>query len=476
MKKFVLVIIFLFSQILFGQNLKIPQLNPILNSDLASNDVTVISDISANESKKLSIGELDLRWSFSANSPLSLGSNVLSIPQATTSVDGYLTSSDWTTFNSKMLSPMTTGGDLIYGGASGSPTRLANGSAGNILVSSGGTSAPAWSTATYPSTTTANQILYSSATNTIGGISSAATSALVTNSSSVPSFTSGSVANRVLRTDGSSISFSSVVLSTDVTGTLSIANGGTNNSSLGVTAGGVVYADGTRIQTTSAGTSGQYLKSAGSSAPVWTTFTKPTVQVLTGSGTYTPTSGTAYIVVKMVGGGGAGAANGSGPSIGTAGGNTTFGSATSNGGGVAAAGGGGPGGAGGTNTLAYTTLEDVPGQDGSPGGYDIDEPGSIGGASIFGGGGVGGARGAAGTVPGSAGFGYGSGGGGAGGNGTYASGAGGGAGAGQVFLWTSPTAVSYSVGSAGTLGGAGGGGNNSGPGKVGTIVVFEYYQ
>lgn len=44
------------------------------------------------------------------------------------------------------LSPMTTGGDLIYGGASGVATRLANGSAGNVLVSGGGTSAPVWTT------------------------------------------------------------------------------------------------------------------------------------------------------------------------------------------------------------------------------------------------------------------------------------------------------------------------------------------
>ena len=40
--------------------------------------------------------------------------------------------------------PMTTGGDLIYGGASGVQTRLANGSAAQVLTSAGGTSAPTW--------------------------------------------------------------------------------------------------------------------------------------------------------------------------------------------------------------------------------------------------------------------------------------------------------------------------------------------
>jgi hypothetical protein len=44
------------------------------------------------------------------------------------------------------LQPMTTGGDLIYGGASGTGTRLANGTAGQVLTSAGGTAAPAWST------------------------------------------------------------------------------------------------------------------------------------------------------------------------------------------------------------------------------------------------------------------------------------------------------------------------------------------
>lgn len=42
------------------------------------------------------------------------------------------------------LSPMTTGGDIIYGGASGTGTRLANGSAGNVLQSNGTTTAPSW--------------------------------------------------------------------------------------------------------------------------------------------------------------------------------------------------------------------------------------------------------------------------------------------------------------------------------------------
>ena len=45
---------------------------------------------------------------------------------------------------SGMANPMTTGGDVIYGGTSGVATRLANGSVGQVLTSSGSTSAPTW--------------------------------------------------------------------------------------------------------------------------------------------------------------------------------------------------------------------------------------------------------------------------------------------------------------------------------------------
>ena len=55
------------------------------------------------------------------------------------------------------------------------------------------------------------------------------------------------------------------------TGTLPIASGGTNNSALAVTAGGVVYTDGTKLVNVGAGSSGQFLKSNGASAPTWAT-------------------------------------------------------------------------------------------------------------------------------------------------------------------------------------------------------------
>ena len=44
------------------------------------------------------------------------------------------------------LNPMTTGGDIVYGGASGVETRLPNGTAGQVLQSNGTTLAPSWVT------------------------------------------------------------------------------------------------------------------------------------------------------------------------------------------------------------------------------------------------------------------------------------------------------------------------------------------
>jgi hypothetical protein len=59
-------------------------------------------------------------------------------------------------------------------------------------------------------------------------------------------------------------------LTTGVTGTLPIANGGTNSTAT-PTAGTVPYGTGTALAYTSAGTSGQLLQSNGSSAPTWAT-------------------------------------------------------------------------------------------------------------------------------------------------------------------------------------------------------------
>ncbi len=114
-------------------------------------------------------------------------------------------------------------------------------------------------------------------------------------------------------------------------GTLAIANGGTNATSMTDT-DGVVYYDGTRLVTTAVGTATNVLTSNGAGvAPTFqaagsltTAFNSVVVQTFTGNGTYTPTSGMKYCTIEVVagggGGGGCGAASASNASLGGGGG------------------------------------------------------------------------------------------------------------------------------------------------------------
>ncbi|OGT44275.1 MAG: hypothetical protein A3F13_02595 [Gammaproteobacteria bacterium RIFCSPHIGHO2_12_FULL_40_19] len=67
--------------------------------------------------------------------------------------------------------------------------------AGQVLQSAGASADPAFSTATYPLTTTVSQILYSSATNTVAGLATANRGVLTTGATGVPVITA-------LATDG----------------------------------------------------------------------------------------------------------------------------------------------------------------------------------------------------------------------------------------------------------------------------------
>jgi hypothetical protein len=66
------------------------------------------------------------------------------------------------------FNPMTSVGDLMQGGTSGVPERLASVGAGSFLRSGGVTTASAWSTLVLPNAATATYIPYATATNTWG--------------------------------------------------------------------------------------------------------------------------------------------------------------------------------------------------------------------------------------------------------------------------------------------------------------------
>ncbi len=83
-----------------------------------------------------------------------------------------------------------TDGELITWDSSGIPTTIAVGAAGTILRGGGAGAEPAWSTATYPATTTVSQILYSSSNDVIAGLATGNDGVLITSGTGVPSISS----------------------------------------------------------------------------------------------------------------------------------------------------------------------------------------------------------------------------------------------------------------------------------------------
>jgi hypothetical protein len=184
--------------------------------------------------------------------------------------------------------------DLAHGGLNNNNTASAGGifwsdaSKGNILAGtstanqallSGSSATPAWSTATYPPTTTANQLLYSSATNTIGGLATGNNGVLITSGAGVPSISSTlpSAVQGNITTVGT-------VTSGTWTGTsIAVGNGGTGQTTATAafdalspltTQGDVLYYNGTHNVRLGAGSTGQALTAQGASANP--TFAYPT--------------------------------------------------------------------------------------------------------------------------------------------------------------------------------------------------------
>ena len=84
---------------------------------------------------------------------------------------------------------------VLIGKGTSSIVALGAGQSGQVLQSGGASADPTWSTATYPSTTTINQLLYSSAANTVAGLPTANRAVLTTTGAGVPVMTA-------LATDG----------------------------------------------------------------------------------------------------------------------------------------------------------------------------------------------------------------------------------------------------------------------------------
>lgn len=84
-------------------------------------------------------------------------------------------------------------GGIVYSTASAMAI-LSGTATARQMLQSGASSAPAWSTATYPATTTINRLFYSSSNNVVNELATANSATLITNSSGVPAWT-GSMTN-----------------------------------------------------------------------------------------------------------------------------------------------------------------------------------------------------------------------------------------------------------------------------------------
>jgi hypothetical protein len=255
---------------------------------------------------------------------------------------------------------------IQIGAGTATLTQLGAGTTGQVLQTNT-TADPTWSTATYPSTTTINDILYSSSNNVVGQITTAIDGVLITNHTGIPSILANSgtagfvltansgappswqvspassisitgnsggalTGNSFTFTGGTTgLTFSGSGTTETLTGILIGANGGTGANNTTTTTGTILRSNGTAFVPTTATyptttTSQQILYSTANSvvgelttanSKFPATNSSGTLamrafsvvrQVFTtpGANTYTPTAGMLFCDVEVVGGGGGG--------------------------------------------------------------------------------------------------------------------------------------------------------------------------
>jgi hypothetical protein len=190
----------------------------------------------------------------------------------------------------------------IFYSTTNSGAILSGTSTANQILLSGSSAAPTWSTATYPATTTINQLLYSSANNTLAGLATANNGILITGSSGVPSISSilpSAVQGNITATG-------IVTVGTWNGTTISVGYGGTGLSSTtayGVLCGGTTSTG--NLQNAGTGSSGYFLGGNGASTlPSWKTAVT-SVAIASGSVGYglsvsgSPITGNGTITVSL---------------------------------------------------------------------------------------------------------------------------------------------------------------------------------
>jgi hypothetical protein len=124
--------------------------------------------------------------------------------------------------NAPYVTLTASNGGIVYSGATNLAI-LAGTATARQMLQSGASTTPAWSTTTWPATTTINRILFSSAANVIGEITTANGGLLNTSSGGVPSITATpvlGVAGTTVGTIGFQNATSGTITLTPVTGAL----------------------------------------------------------------------------------------------------------------------------------------------------------------------------------------------------------------------------------------------------------------
>lgn len=207
------------------------------------------------------------------------------------------------------VSTQTLGGILVGANGGTGANNVTTGT-GKILRSNGTAFVP--TTATFPDTAgSSGNVLTSNGTNWTSA-APAASSITITGDSG-----GGLTGNSFTFTGGTTgLTFSGATSTETLSGVLVGANGGTGANNVTTGTGKILRSNGTAFVPTTAtypniaGTLGNVLTSDGTnwvSSAITTAFTSINVQVFTGSGTYTPTTGMLYCIVECVGGGGGGA-------------------------------------------------------------------------------------------------------------------------------------------------------------------------
>ncbi len=234
-------------------------------------------------------------------------------------------------------------GGIVYSTASAMAILSGTATANQVLLS-GSSASPSWSTATYPASTTINQLLYSSSNNVIAGISVGANGVLISSNSNVPSWLANGTAGYVLTAnsggppswqapvvtsaittingDAGSVTGSTVTITGGTTGltysgsgttltlggTLAIANGGTNKTSVTTTPAATAWAGWDTNKNLSANNMISELTSTVSSgSTIVLTVASTQIQNVTGTTPQTiqmpvastlPSTGTSYILLN----------------------------------------------------------------------------------------------------------------------------------------------------------------------------------